>query len=46
MDKVYCVKCKRHTENRGKIMHHRTKNGHRHIIVKCAVCKNRKSKMI
>ena len=45
-NKVYCVKCKRHTENSGKLMHHKTKNGHKYITVKCKVCGSKKAKMI
>lgn len=43
MEIVYCVKCKKNTENSGKIIKKKTSNGHNYLLVKCKKCNIYKS---
>jgi RNase P subunit RPR2 len=46
LNKIYCVKCKKFTNNKGKINHHASSNGRKYVTVKCKICGTSKSQFI
>jgi RNase P subunit RPR2 len=47
MKEIYCVKCRKFTNNKGKINHHKTSSGSRkYVTVKCKTCGTLKSQFV
>jgi RNase P subunit RPR2 len=46
MKNIYCIKCRKFTNNKGKINYHKSSNNRKYITIKCKICGTLKSKFI